>query len=66
LLLIFPVLWIVLPLLNAPIRPVLVFLAIFYVIDWLRDLVAADPFIARIIFIAEMLVAIGLIIWLVL
>jgi potassium efflux system protein len=65
LLLIFPVLWIVLPLLNAPIRPVLVFLAIFYVIDWLRDLVAADPFIARIIFIAEMLVAIGLIIWLI-
>jgi potassium efflux system protein len=65
LLLIFPVLWIVLPLLNAPIRPVLVFLAIFYVIDWLRDLVAADPFIARIIFIVEMLAAIGLIIWLV-
>ncbi len=65
LLLIFPVLWIVLPLLNAPIRPVLVFLAIFYVIDWLRDLVEADPFIARIIFIAEMLAAIGLIIWLV-
>lgn len=65
LLLIFPVLWIVLPLLNAPIRPVLYFLAIFYIIDWLRDLVEADPFIARIIFIAEMLAAIGLIIWLV-
>jgi len=65
LLLIFPVLWIVLPLLNAPIRPVLYFLAVFYVIDWLRDLVEADPFIARIIFIAEMLVAMGLIIWLV-
>tara|TARA_R110001606_G_scaffold363430_3_gene517600 strand:- start:59289 stop:61754 length:2466 start_codon:yes stop_codon:yes gene_type:complete len=65
LLLIFPVLWIVLPLLNEPIRPVLVILAIFYVIDWLRDLVEADPFISRIIFIAEMLAAIGLIIWLV-
>lgn len=65
LLLIFPVLWIVSPLLNAPIRPVLYFLAIFYVIDWLRDLVEADPFVSRIIFIAEMLAAIGLIIWLV-
>tara|TARA_R110002050_G_scaffold9504_1_gene33044 strand:- start:189154 stop:191634 length:2481 start_codon:yes stop_codon:yes gene_type:complete len=65
LLLIFPVLWIVLPLLNEPIRPVLYILAIFYVIDWLRDLVEADPFIARIIFIIEMLAAMGLIIWLV-
>ncbi len=65
LLLIFPVLWIVLPLLNAPIRPVLYFLAVFYVIDWLRDLVGADPFIARIIFITEMAAAIGLIIWLI-
>lgn len=65
LLLIFPVLWIVSPLLNAPIRPVLYFLAIFYVIDWLRELVEADPFVSRIIFIAEMLAAIGLIIWLV-
>jgi len=65
LLLIFPVLWIVLPLLNKPIRPVLYFLAVFYVIDWLRDLVEADPFIARIIFILEMLVAMGLIIWLI-
>jgi len=64
LLLIFPVLWIVLPLLNRPIRPVLYFLALFYVIDWFRDLVEADPFIARIIFIVEMLTAIGLIIWL--
>ncbi|HDY85287.1 hypothetical protein LCGC14_0570620 [marine sediment metagenome] len=64
LLLIFPVLWIVLPLLNRPIRPVLYFLALFYVIDWFRDLVEADPFIARIIFIVEMLAAIGLIIWL--
>lgn len=65
LLLIFPVLWIVLPLLNKPIHPVLYFLAIFYVIDWLRDLVEAEPFIARIIFIAEMLAAMGLIIWLI-
>lgn len=64
-LLIVPVLWIVLPLLNRPIRPVLHILAIFYVMDWLRDLIEADPFITRIIFIVEMLAAMGLIIWLI-
>lgn len=65
LILVLPVLWLVIPLLSEPIRPALLFLAILYVIDWLRDLVDAAPLVARYIFIIEMIVAIILIIWLI-
>lgn len=65
LLLIAPVLWLMLPFLDAPIRPALFFLAALYVVDWLRDLVESDPTVTRIIFIIEMLATIGLIVWLI-
>ena len=65
LILVLPVLWLVLPLLDAPIRPALFILAALYVVDWLRDLVEAAPLVARFIFILEMVVAIGLVVWLI-
>ena len=65
LILVLPVLWLVLPLLDAPIRPALFILAALYVVDWMRDLVEAAPLVARFIFIFEMAAAIGLVIWLI-
>ncbi len=65
LVLVLPVLWLVLPLLDAPVRPALFFLATLYVVDWLRDMVEAAPLVARLVFIFEMVAAIGLIIWLI-
>ena len=65
LILLLPVLWLVLPLLDAPIRPALFILAALYVVDWLRDLVEAAPLVARFIFIFEMAVALGLVVWLI-
>lgn len=65
LILVLPVLWLVLPLFDRANRPALVFLAILYVVDWFRDLVEAAPLVARFIFIAEMLAAIVLVIWLI-
>lgn len=64
LLLLLPVLWLVLPLLDAPVRPALFFLAILYVVDWSRDLVEAVPLVARYILIVEMIVATAVIVWL--
>ena len=64
LLMLLPVLWLVLPLIEAPMRPALFFLAILYVVDWLRDLVEAAPLVARYIFIIEMVAAIVIIVWL--
>ncbi len=63
LLLVFPVLALVLPLLEASTRSALILLAILYVVDQLRDLLDAAPLVARLIFILEMIVAIGIIIW---
>ena len=63
LLLVLPVLWLILPVLDAPIRPALFFLAILYVVDRVRDLVEAAPLVARLIFLLEMMAAIGIIIW---
>ena len=63
LLLVLPVLVLILPLLEAAIRPALYLLAILYLVDQFRDLVDAAPLVARIIFILEMIVAIGIIIW---
>ena len=64
LLLLLPVLWLVLPLIEAPMRPALFFLAILYVVDWLRDLVEAAPLVARYILIIEMVATIVMIVWL--
>lgn len=64
LLLLFPVLWLVLPLLNTYVRPALFFLAILYIVDWSRDLVEAAPLVARYIFIIEMITATSVIVWL--
>ena len=63
LLLVLPVLALVLPILDARIRPALFFLAIIYVVDQFRDLVEAAPLVARIVFILEMIAAIGIVIW---
>ncbi|MGB5441875.1 MAG: mechanosensitive ion channel domain-containing protein [Gammaproteobacteria bacterium] len=65
LILVLPLLWLVLPLLDAPFRPALFILAALYVVDWLRDLVEAAPLVARLIFILEMVVAIVLVVWLI-
>ncbi|MDH3512096.1 MAG: mechanosensitive ion channel [Gammaproteobacteria bacterium] len=65
LLLVLPVLRLMLPLLDKPVRPALYMLAALYVIDWLRDLVEAAPLVARIVFLVELLGAIVIIIWLV-
>ena len=65
LLLVLPVVRLVLPLLDAPIRPALYMLAALYVIDRFRDLVEAAPLVARFVFLFEMLVAIAIVIWLV-
>ncbi len=63
LLLVLPVLILILPLLEASTRPALILLAILYVVDQFRDLVEAAPLVARLIFILEMIAAIGIIIW---
>ncbi len=63
LLLVFPVMALVMPLLNKNIRPALAFFAIIYVIDQLRDLLEAAPLVARLLFIVEMVAAIAIIIW---
>ncbi len=65
LLLVLPVLRLVLPLLDKPIRPALYMLAALYLIDRLRDLVEAAPLVARFVFLFEMLAAIAIVIWLV-
>ncbi len=64
LLLVFPVLSLVFPLLDASARPALLVLAILYVVDQVRDLLDAAPLVARLIFIVEMIVAVGIIVWL--
>lgn len=65
LLLVLPVVRLVLPLLDAPIRPALYMLSALYVIDRFRDLVEAAPLVARLVFLFEMLAAIAIVIWLV-
>ena len=65
LLLVLPVLRLIVPLLDKPVRPALYMLAALYLIDWLRDLVEAAPLVARVVFIFELLLAIAIIIWLV-
>lgn len=63
LLLVLPVVRLVSPLLDKPVRPALYMLAGLYLIDRLRDLVEAAPVVARIIFIVEMLAAIAIVVW---
>ncbi len=65
LLLVLPVVRLVQPLLDPPIRPALYMLSALYVIDRVRDLVEAAPLVARLIFLFEMLAAIAIVIWLV-
>ncbi len=65
LLLVLPVLRLVLPLLDKPIRPTLYMLSALYVIDRLRDLVEAAPLVARLVFLFEIVAAIVIVIWLV-
>jgi small-conductance mechanosensitive channel len=65
LLLLAPVLRLLLPLVDAPIRPALYVLAGLYLIDWLRDLLEAAPLVARIIFLIEMVAAAVLAVWLI-
>lgn len=65
LLLVLPVLRLVSPLLEKPVRPALYLLAALYLIDRFRDLVEAAPVVARIIFIFEMIVAIAITLWLI-
>jgi small-conductance mechanosensitive channel len=60
-----PVLRLVSPLLDTPIRPALYFLGGLYLLDWLRDLLEAAPLISRLLFLIEMLIAIAIIIWVV-
>lgn len=65
LLMLVPVIRLVSPLLDAPLRPALYFLGGLYLIDWLRDLLEAAPLVSRLIFLIELLVAIAIIIWVV-
>ncbi len=65
LLLVLPVLRLVLPLLDKPVRPALYMLAALYVIDGLRDLVEAAPLVARFMFLFELVAAIAVVIWLI-
>ena len=65
LLLVLPVLVLILPLLEATTRPAMLFLATLYVVDQFRDLIEAAPLVARLIFILEMIAAIGIIVWVV-
>ena len=65
LLLVLPVIRLVVPLLEPPIRPALYMVSALYVIDRLRDLVEAAPLVARLVFLFEMVVAIAIVIWLV-
>ncbi len=65
LLLVLPVLRLITPLLDKPIRPALYMLAALYVVDRLRDLVEAAPLVARIVFLFELIAAMAIIIWLV-
>jgi small-conductance mechanosensitive channel len=65
LLLVFPVLALVLPLLESSARPALILLAILYVVDQVRDLLDAAPLVARLVFILEIVVAIGIILWII-
>lgn len=60
-----PVLRLVSPLLDTPIRPALYFLGGLYLLDWLRDLLEAAPLVSRLLFVIEMLIAIAIIIWVV-
>ncbi len=64
LLLVLPVVRLLLPLLDTPIRPALYMLSALYVIDRLRDLLEAAPLVARLVFLLEMLAAIAIVIWL--
>ncbi len=64
LLLVFPVLSLIFPLLDASARPALLVLSILYVMDQVRDLLEAAPLVARLIFVVEMIVAVGIIVWL--
>ncbi len=52
------------PLLDASARPALLVLSILYVMDQVRDLLEAAPLVARLIFVVEMIVAVGIIVWL--
>ncbi len=65
LLLVLPVLRLLLPLLDKPVRPALYLLAGVYVLDRLRDLVEAAPLVARLVFIVEMIAAIAIVVWLI-
>ena len=65
LLMLIPILRLVSPLLDAPLRPALYFLGGLYLIDWLRDLLEAAPLVSRLIFLIEMLIAIALVVWVV-
>ena len=62
--LVLPVFILIRPLLDESTRPALLFLAILYVVEQFRDLVEAAPLVSRLIFILEMIVAIGIIFWL--
>ena len=63
LLLILPVLRLVLPLVDAPMRPPLLGLGALYVVDKVRDLVEAAPVAARLLFIVEMIAALAIVGW---
>ncbi len=65
LLLVLPVVRLVSPLLDKPVRPALYLLAGLYLVDRLRDLVEAAPVVARLIFVVEILAAIVIVLWLI-
>jgi small-conductance mechanosensitive channel len=65
LLLIVPVVRLILPLSEAPMRPALLALGALYVVDHVRDLVEAAPLAARLLFLLEMLAAAAILAWMI-